>query len=70
MAYDSKRWRCDPGARAGFCNNCVHYHGFLKCDAFPDRIPTELIYRDEHDTPFPGDNGIRFEPRKDEKRYN
>lgn len=62
MAYESERWRGDPGARDVMCNHCVHYHGFAKCDAFPDGIPRDLIRRKEHDTPFPGDNGIRFEP--------
>ena len=47
-----------------FCNLCKHYRGNVCCDAFPDRIPRELIYIDNHDTPFPGDNGIRFEPKE------
>lgn len=61
MAYENARWRCDVGARDVMCNSCVHYHGFAKCDAFPDRIPADLVRRHEHDTPYPGDNGIRYE---------
>lgn len=67
MAYESERWRCDPGATGIMCNDCIHYHGFAKCDAFPDGIPHDLIYREEHDTPFPGDKGIRYEPKDKEK---
>ena len=63
MAYESERWRCDPGAEDIMCNHCKHYRLFAKCDAFPERIPRELIHRREHDTPYPGDNGIRFEPK-------
>lgn len=61
MAYESERWRCDVGAEAAICNSCRHYTGAGKCAAFPDGIPKELIVRREHDTPFPGDNGIRYE---------
>lgn len=50
-----------------FCNLCKHYRGDLCCDAFPNRIPRELIYSDNHDAPFPGDQGIRFEPKEDDE---
>ncbi|MEE0264137.1 MAG: hypothetical protein UD936_00770 [Acutalibacteraceae bacterium] len=36
----------------------------IVCDAFPDGIPRELMLRGEHDTPFPGDNGIRYKPKE------
>ena len=64
MAYESERWRGDPGARDVMCNHCIHRgkYGIGTCTAFPDGIPRDLIRRKEHDTPFPGDNGIRFEP--------
>ena len=58
------------------CNkrNCVHFIGVeqtdeeeaterVVCSAFPDGIPDEIAYEDNpHTTPFPGDNGIMYEP--------
>ena len=35
------------------------------CKAFPDGIPNEIAYGDNpHLEPYPGDHGIRFEPRE------
>ena len=65
MAYESERWRSAPVARGIMCNDCIHNHWDFTCDAFPDGIPRDIIYRGEHDTPFEGDGGIRFEPKKD-----
>lgn len=65
MAYESKRWYDDPGAKSVMCNNCKHYHKDATCDAFPKRIPREILKRGEHNTPFPGDNGIRYESIKE-----
>ena len=54
---------------SGFsCRLCKHLHDDnITCDAFPDAIPngidSSLI---DHRKPFPGDNGIMFEP-KDEQ---
>jgi hypothetical protein len=45
------------------CNKCIHYRpGKMQCAAF-ERIP-DAIWRNEHDhtRPYPGDNGIQFEP--------
>ena len=40
-----------------------------KCKAFPKRIPEDiLVGRNDHSKPFPGDNGIRFEPIKVQKK--
>ena len=66
MAYEGERWRSDPGACSVMCNECAHYHWDSTCDAFPKGIPSEILYRGEHDTPFEGDGGIRFEPKKTE----
>jgi hypothetical protein len=47
------------------CVGCKHFHhtGPLACDAFPERIPDEiLLHRNPHNAPFPGDHGIQFEP--------
>jgi len=34
------------------------------CIAFPDGIPMEIVMGRSHEEPYPGDNGIRFEPLK------
>jgi hypothetical protein len=35
----------------------------LTCEAFPDKIPTEILTGDfVHTKPYPGDNGIQFMP--------
>ena len=66
MAYESRRWWDDPKGRSVMCNDCAHYHRDATCDAFPEGIPSEILYRGEHDSPFEGDGGIRFEPKKTE----
>lgn len=45
------------------CLDCEHYSGLSTCDAYPDKIPQEIIDgRVDHTTPYDGDNGITFEP--------
>ena len=66
VPIDKLRFYTDPGAVSVMCNQCEHrqkYKGHgIGCDAYPNGIPSELIRRKEHDTPFEGDNGIRFKP--------
>lgn len=61
MAYEARRWREPPSVIQCVCNFCKHNNWNFTCKAFPNGMPDELIDRNEHDTPFPGDNGIRFE---------
>ena len=44
-----------------------HYQEMGKCKAFEDeRIPNEVFFNvHDHKQPFPGDNGIQFEPEKE-----
>ena len=71
MSYEDKRWWDDPKATVIMCGYCKHFvpkmkKGILTCKAYPDGIPRELMLRNEHNTPFPGDNGIRFEAKEEE----
>lgn len=52
------------------CLHCKHYHaGNLSantCTAFPMGIPVEIMANiTNHRNPYPGDNGIQFEPIDD-----
>ena len=53
--------------KSGFdCHKCKHLHeDSISCDAFPDVIPSDInnnVF--DHRKPFPGDNGIMFEPKE------
>lgn len=59
-----------------FCPNCKHFagsitrdgEGIFLCLAFPRGIPTEIITAEaDHRKPYPGDGGLRFEPRHPEE---
>ena len=40
----------------------------LTCDAFPDGVPSVIqLNRHDHRSPYPGDNGILFEPDGSER---
>jgi hypothetical protein len=53
------------------CAFCKHFrerleNGTLTCAAFPNGIPEPIASaKVEHTAPYPGDNGIRFEPTKE-----
>ena len=57
---------------APICVTCAHYlldadgnelEDRLACRAFPERIPDEILGGEhDHQTPYPGDNGIQYEP--------
>ena len=52
---------------SGFsCYKCKHLNkDNVSCDAFPDVIPQDIIAGViDHRKPFPGDNGILFEPKE------
>lgn len=56
----------EPPDRIAPCVKCAHVDATMAtCAAFPSGIPWEILMgQDDHRKPFPGDNGIRFEPPK------
>lgn len=54
------------------CIRCIHLDESpatgMVCTAFRDGIPTAILTGDhDHREPYPGDNGIRFEPVEGER---
>jgi len=53
---------------ANRCIYCEYYLGWERCKAFQDGIPKAIVLGEhDHRKPYPGDNGIRFEPIKETK---
>ncbi len=48
------------------CNQCRHVSdNGMTCAAFPQGIPIPILSgKVQHTKPYPGDHGIRFEPRE------
>lgn len=47
------------------CLMCAHYSGERHCRAFPNGIPNTLwIGENLHREPYPGDEGVRFQPKQ------
>ena len=56
-----------PSYPVPICLVCKHYHyqdeENNRCDAYAESIPFEILTSVvDHTRPYPGDNGIRFEP--------
>jgi len=61
------------------CDFCKHefankpgpvYVSTPQCDAFPDEIPDDIYFsKHDHRKPYPGDNGICFEPVAKDSPY-
>jgi len=50
------------------CLDCIHFfrprRGMNLCTAYPFGIPEDILrHRVRHDRPYPGDNGVIFEPK-------
>jgi hypothetical protein len=45
------------------CWKCRHFREDITCKPFPQGIPWQILTsKADHHQPYPGDQGIRFEP--------
>jgi len=70
MTETEERYQLDGkseshGYYSPICSLCRHQgEDRYTCEAFPDGIPDEIWFGQvDHKTPYPRDNGIRFEKR-------
>ena len=64
--FSGPRWWWSGYGLVPQCFDCKHFKGLIqnqkRCSAFPDGIPDEIFKNSiQHNQPYPGDNGIRFE---------
>ena len=60
-----ERKRKKYGKLYGQCIDCKKYINFISCMTF-DNIPMKILTGEhDHTEPYPGDNGIQFEPTED-----
>jgi hypothetical protein len=67
---DSRYAENPKTAKIAQCYWCAHFQGGEKCRAFRKKpIPDAILNNfHDHNTAYPGDNGIRFEPIKDKRK--
>lgn len=47
--FSDRRWWDNPGGILSQCGDCIHWHGFGKCDCYDPIVPKEIL-----DKSFPG----------------
>ena len=55
------------GIQCGSCKHILRDGPPPRCAAFPEEIPDAILAGEhDHHDPFPGDNGIQYEPLEEE----